>query len=77
MWKFLASDGFVCVGFALAGDADVGAYHRCKSYRLHTTTAQATVWIADDIQETRPSWIDPTENTTVALIGNLCETSDR
>jgi hypothetical protein len=100
MWRFLAADGFVCVGFALAGDADVGAYERCKSYRLHTTTAQATVWMADDIQEelagyeyvqwpiagnhilsaeivgNRASWINPTNDTTVSLIGKLCEMPD-
>jgi hypothetical protein len=45
-----ADDGSVCVGFALAGDADVYAYQRCLGYRLHTTAAQATAWIADDVQ---------------------------
>ncbi|WP_454792934.1 hypothetical protein [Mycolicibacterium lutetiense] len=46
MWKISAADGSVCVGFALAGDA----YQRCNSYRLDTTAAQATVWMADDVQ---------------------------
>jgi hypothetical protein len=50
MWKIAADDGSVCVGFALADDADVGAYQRCNSYRLDTTAAQATVWMADDVQ---------------------------
>lgn len=50
MWKIAAHEGFVWVGFALAGDADVGAYQRCNSYRLETTAAQATVWLADDVQ---------------------------
>jgi hypothetical protein len=51
MWKIAADDGFVCVGFALAGDADVDAYQRCNSYRVDTTVAQATVWLADDVQD--------------------------
>lgn len=50
MWKIAADNGSVCVGFALAGDADVSAYQRCNSYRLDTTAAQATVWMADDVQ---------------------------
>lgn len=49
-WTILADDGSVCVGFELAGDADVGAYRRCNGYRLDTTVAQATVWLADDVQ---------------------------
>jgi hypothetical protein len=50
MWKIAADNGSVCVGFALAGDADVGAYQPCNNYRLDTTAAQATVWMADDVQ---------------------------
>ena len=38
------------MGYALAGDAEVGAYQRCNSYLLDTTAAQATVWEADDVQ---------------------------
>ena len=51
MWKIAADDGSVCVGFALAGDADVDAYQRCVGYRLDTTAAQATVWLAGDVQD--------------------------
>jgi hypothetical protein len=51
MWTIQVDHGFVSVGFALAGDADLGAYSRCKSYRLVTTAAQAAVWMADDIHE--------------------------
>lgn len=50
MWKITADGGSVCVGFALAGDADVSPYKRCRDYRLGTTAAQATVWMADDVQ---------------------------
>ncbi len=49
-WTILTDHGFVCVGFALVGDADVSLYRRCNSYRLDTTAAQATVWMADDVQ---------------------------
>jgi hypothetical protein len=51
MWTIQSDHEFISVGFALAGDADLGAYTRCKSYRLMTTPAQASVWMADDIQE--------------------------
>jgi hypothetical protein len=50
MWSILADHGAVCVGFALAGEADVGAYRRCMNYRLDATAAQALVWMADDVQ---------------------------
>ena len=50
MWWIAADAGYIAVGFALAGDADVGAYQRCNSYRMGATAAQATVWMADDIQ---------------------------
>jgi hypothetical protein len=50
LWTILTDNGSVCVGFELAGDADVSAYRRCLEYRLDTTTAQATVWMADDVQ---------------------------
>ena len=30
-WALLANDGAVCVGFELAGDADVGAYAHSDS----------------------------------------------
>jgi hypothetical protein len=50
MWSILADDGAVCVGFALTGEADVGAYQRCLEYRLDATAAQAIVWMADDVQ---------------------------
>jgi hypothetical protein len=50
MWKIAADDGSVCVGFAVTGDADVRAYQRSLGYRLNTTAAQATVWMADDVQ---------------------------
>ena len=50
MWSILADDGAVCVGFALAGEADVDAYQRCLEYLLDTTAAQALVWMADDVQ---------------------------
>ncbi len=49
-WTILTDNGSVCVGFELAGDADVSPYRRCLEYRLDTTTAQATVWMADDVQ---------------------------
>lgn len=50
MWKIASDNGWVCVGFALGGDADANAYQRCNSFRLDTTVAQATVWLADDVQ---------------------------
>ena len=50
MWSILADHGAVCVGFALAGEADVGAYRRSMNYRLDATAAQALVWMADDVQ---------------------------
>ncbi|HEX7823403.1 MAG TPA: hypothetical protein VF477_00745 [Mycobacterium sp.] len=40
----------MCVGFALTGEADVSGYARCLGYRLETSAAQATVWLADDVQ---------------------------
>ena len=50
MWSILADHDAVCVGFALTGEADVGAYRRCMGYRLDATAAQALVWVADDVQ---------------------------
>jgi hypothetical protein len=50
MWSIVADRGAVCVGFALTGEADVGAYQRCLDYRLDATAAQALVWMADDVQ---------------------------
>lgn len=49
-WRFVVSDEWVAVGFEAPGDADVGAYQRCLSYRLETSAAQALVWLADDVQ---------------------------
>lgn len=49
-WTFLADNGSVRLGFELAGDADVGAYARPSDFRLNTTEAQATVWLAGDVQ---------------------------
>jgi hypothetical protein len=37
-------------GFEALGDADVGAYQRCLSYRLETSPAPALVWLAGDVQ---------------------------
>jgi hypothetical protein len=34
-----------------AGDADIRAHRRCRGYRLHTTAAQASVWMADEVQD--------------------------
>lgn len=50
MWSILADGDAVCVGFALTGEANVGAYQRCLEYRLDATAAQAIVWMADDVQ---------------------------
>ncbi|MFC7674346.1 hypothetical protein ACFQWH_14760 [Mycolicibacterium sp. GCM10028919] len=50
LWSILADRGAVSVGFALTGEADIGAYQRCLGYRLDTTAAQALVWMADDVQ---------------------------
>lgn len=50
-WCFVVSDGWVAVGFEAFGDADVGGYQRCLSYRLETFPAQAMVWLAGDVQE--------------------------
>lgn len=51
-WSFVVSDDeWLAVGFGADPDADVGPYERCQSYRLHTSAAQATVWLADDVQE--------------------------
>ncbi len=50
-WRFVVSDEWVAVGFETPGDADVGAYQRCLSYRLETSPAQALVWLAGDVQE--------------------------
>ena len=49
-WCVVVSDGWVAVGFEAIGDADVGGYQRCLSYRLETFAAQALVWLADDVQ---------------------------
>lgn len=51
-WGFVVSDNeWLAVGFRADTDADVGTYERCLGYRLLTSTAQATVWLADDVQE--------------------------
>jgi hypothetical protein len=49
-WRFVVSGEWVAVGFEAPGDADVSAYRRCLSYRLETSTAQALVWLAEDVQ---------------------------
>lgn len=49
-WEIAADNGSVCVGFAPPGTTDIGAYLRGNDYRLETTAAQATVWMADDVQ---------------------------
>lgn len=50
-WCLLTSGEWIAVGFGVTGATDVGAFQRCQSYRLHTTPAQATVWLADTVQE--------------------------
>jgi len=50
MWRFVVSDEWVALGFQVPGDADVGAYQRCLSYRLETSPSQASVWLAHDVQ---------------------------
>lgn len=50
MWRFVVSDEWVALGFEAPGDADVGTYRRCLSYRLETSAAQALVWLAGDVQ---------------------------
>jgi hypothetical protein len=50
MWRFVVSGESIAVGFETPGDADVGAYQRCLSYRLETSAVQALVWLANDVQ---------------------------
>jgi hypothetical protein len=50
LWRFVVSDDWVALGFETRGDADVGAYQRCLSYRLETSPTQALAWLADDVQ---------------------------
>ena len=45
-WSFKVSDEWIAVGF----DGPVGTYHRCLSYLLDTSVAQAMVWLASDVQ---------------------------
>jgi hypothetical protein len=49
-WCFVVSDEWLAVGFEAPSDAGLGAYQRCLSYRLETSAAHATVWLADDVQ---------------------------
>lgn len=51
-WCFLVSDEWIALGFDGVGDADVSGYRRCLSYRLETSPAQASVWLAGDVQYT-------------------------
>ena len=51
MWTIPADQGLVSLGFALAGEADVSAYRRRRGYCLMTTDAQASVWLAGEVQE--------------------------
>lgn len=45
-WSLKVSDGAIAVGF----DGPIGAYHRCLGYLLETSTPQALVWLAGDVQ---------------------------
>lgn len=45
-WSFKAFDGAIAVGF----DGFSPIYHRCMGYLLETGAAQATVWLAGDVQ---------------------------
>jgi hypothetical protein len=50
LWCFVVSDEWLALGFETGGEADVGAYRRCLSYRLETSATQALVWLAHDVQ---------------------------
>lgn len=50
MWRFVVSDEWVALGFEAPGDADVGAYQGCPSFRVETSRAQALGWLARDVQ---------------------------
>jgi GNAT superfamily N-acetyltransferase len=45
-WSFKVSDRAIAVGFA----GPAGTYNRCLGYLLETSTSQALVWLADDVQ---------------------------
>ena len=45
-WSFKVSDEWIAVGF----DGPIGTYHRCRSYLEESSTSEAMVWLAGDVQ---------------------------
>src|SRR5690349_20708025 len=50
-WQFVVADEWVAVGLESLAPTNVGTYERCLGYRWETSPAQASVWLADDVQD--------------------------
>lgn len=50
-WSFAVSEGWIALGFETPVGADIGCYQSCSGSELDTSPAQATVWLAQNIQD--------------------------
>lgn len=51
MWIVSVSEEWVALGFDTDGAADVGSIQSSRGYLLHTSPAQAMVWLAQNVQD--------------------------